>query len=282
MGSALAIALSAAGYTVENVFYRSVFHHHLLEDPALAAAARRIEETGGIGSDIVLITTSDTEIETAIRTFAPLLESTSVVLHTSGSLSSSVLSTAAENGNPTGSMHPLVSVSSPALGATSFEGVFFCLEGVEAAVTTAEAIVRSLGGRAFSIAADLKPLYHASAVLASGHVVALFQAARETLTACGLDAGFAYEVLLPLVQSTIKNLSEQSPEAALTGPFARADLRTVERHLDAFKMADLDRQERIYLELGSIALELAERRNAPHPEVERIRECIKLALATAK
>jgi predicted short-subunit dehydrogenase-like oxidoreductase (DUF2520 family) len=282
MGSALAIALSGTGYTVENLFYRSVPHDELLQNLALAAVARKIGQADRVESDIVLITTSDTEIVAAAGAFAPLLKSTAVVLHTSGSLSSSVLSAAAENGNPTGSMHPLVSVSSPAIGAASFEGAFFCLEGAEAAVMASEEIVRSLGGRAFSIAAELKPLYHASAVLASGHIVALFEAARETLTACGVDSGFAREVLRPLVESTIKNLSERSPEAALTGPFARADLGTIERHLDAFQEADLDLQERIYLELGSIALELAERSNAPHAEVERIRERIKLALAPAK
>ena len=282
MGGALAIALSAAGYTVENLFYRSVLHDELLKNPALVAAARKIEDAGRIRSEIVLITTSDAQIEAVIGTFVLLLESAAVVLHTSGSLTSSVLSVAAENGNPTGSMHPLVSISSPAIGAASFEGAFFCLEGAESAVASAEEIVRSLGGRAFSIAAGLRPLYHASAVLASGHIVALFEAARETLTACGVDSGFAREVLLPLIESTIKNLSERSPEIALTGPFARADLGTIERHVDAFRRADLDRQERIYLELGSIALELAERSNAPHPEVERIRERIKLALASAK
>ena len=282
MGGALAIGLSAAGYTVENLFYRSVLHDELLGDAALATAARKIEEAGRVGSDIVLITTSDTQVETAIRTFAPLLKSTAVVLHTSGSLSSVALAAAAENGNPTGSMHPLVSVSSPAIGAARFKGAFFCIEGDEAAIMASEEIVRSLGGRPFSIATNFKPLYHASAVLASGHVVALFQAARETLTACGVDAGFAHEVLLPLVESTIKNLSEQSPEAALTGPFARADFGTIERHLDAFERAAMERQERIYLELGSIALELAERSNAPHSELEQIRERIKLALAPAK
>jgi len=282
LGGALALALSDAGCTVDKLIFRTKLHDELLGWERLETATLKLEEVESIGSEILIVCTADPEIESATRSVASLLAPGTVVLHTSGSLSSEVLSPASENGNPTGSLHPLVSVSSPRAGAASFKGAYFCIEGSADAASAAEEIAGSLGGRSFSIATSLKPLYHASAVLASGHLVALFQTALEALSACGLDRQTATDALLPLVESSVKNLSFQPPSAALTGPFARTDLEAIERHLAAFEKADLGGVARVYLELGTIALELAESNNAPPAAVEKIRERIKLAQALSK
>ena len=76
-------------------------------------------------------------------------------------------------------MHPLVSVSDAFLGAERFAGVYFCIEGEAAAVAAATSLAISLGGKAFSIPTDSKPLYHAAAVTASGHLVAVTDAASR-------------------------------------------------------------------------------------------------------
>ena len=105
----------------------------------------------------------------------------------------------------------------------------------------ARSLVRDIGAKSFSINASDKVLYHAAAVMASGHVTALFDIATEMLTRCGLEPKRSRAVLLPLLRSALENLYASDSAHALTGTFARADTSTVRRHLSALnskKMTD--------------------------------------------
>ena len=220
-------------------------------------------------SKLILITTPDDRIASTAQKLA-LLQKDSVqgatVLHTSGALSADVLSPLAERGFHVGSLHPLISVSDSHPGSANFFGVFFCLEGDLVAVRAARAIVRDLKGKSFSIPSPSKPLYHAAAVMASGHVVALFDLATTMLVQCGLSEAKARRVLLPLLQSTVRNLVKSAPAHALTGTFARGDLATVQRHLKALSTAGLAAPLESYNLLGRRSLELA-KDNGLDPQV---------------
>ena len=67
--------------------------------------------------------------------------------------------------------------------------------------------------------------YHAAAAIAANFLVTLESAAAELMSTAGLDR----EVLLPLATAALENWARQGP-AALTGPIARGDRRTVARH----------------------------------------------------
>lgn len=229
--------------------------------------------------DIVFITTQDSEIKSTAHTLADKL-SNSIVFHTSGSYPSSILSELTKSGCKVGSIHPLVSISKPELGPERFRGAFFCVEGDKEAVELGKEIVADLGGLSFSIDTKFKTLYHASAVTACGHLVALFDAAVEMMTNCGLSETESRDILLPLVSSTVQNLEQQDTAAALTGTFARADAETFTRHLTALnEIADEDLLE-IYLLLGERSLELAAKQGVSAERIEKLRS--KVAVAKSK
>lgn len=278
VGGALAIALSRAGYRIATLVHRD-------DSTALAVSRmlpsggelRSIDDVTSLESDVVLITTADPDIQTVARDLMSRIDTSSIVLHTSGSLSSSVLSDLRDRGCATGSLHPLVSISDPIKGAENFGGIYFCVEGDELAVDTARSLAESLGGKSFSIPTEKKPLYHAAAVMSAGHVTALIDVAMSVLGECGVDRETAQTILVPLVMSTVENLRTQSPEQALTGSFARMDRSAIERHL-----ALLDRNAgklalEIYTSLGLRSLDLAEKNGAKAADVERIRETISVA-----
>lgn len=194
------------------------------------------------------------------------------VLHTSGALSSAVLRPLAKIGFHTGSLHPLVSVSEPRAGARGLQRAFFCLEGDATAVRIARAIVKDLQGSSFSVRPENKPLYHAAALLAAGHLTALFDLATELLAACGLKQSLARETLLPLVESAVRNLQVSAPEKALTGTFARGDVATVRRHLAALSGKKHAEALAVYKLLGLRSLQLAKNKLDP----ERIKQISKL------
>jgi predicted short-subunit dehydrogenase-like oxidoreductase (DUF2520 family) len=105
------------------------------------------------------------------------------------------------------------------------------LDGAWAAVTaeSEEAHARgtwlaeTLGLHPFVLADEARALYHAGAAVASNFLVTLHRAAARLVS----DAGAPAEALLPLMRRTIDNDFE------LTGPIARGDQVTIDRHLAA-------------------------------------------------
>jgi predicted short-subunit dehydrogenase-like oxidoreductase (DUF2520 family) len=208
---------------------------------------------------------------------------TRIALHTSGALSSDVLAPLRARGFSVGSLHPLVSVSDARAGAQTLRGAHFCIEGDARAVRVARRIVRALGGYSFTIAPKDKALYHAAAVLASGHTVALFELATELLARCGVHLAAARRALLPLTASTLTNLLAATRTAhALTGPFARGDAATVRRNLAALAATGDESALKIYALLGERALRLAERKNITADTRAEIAAALRVHLAAAR
>jgi predicted short-subunit dehydrogenase-like oxidoreductase (DUF2520 family) len=107
------------------------------------------------------------------------------------------------------------------------------LDGAWAAITaeTGEArkvgfwLAETLGLRPFLLDDENRAAYHAGAAVASNYLVTLRQAAGSLLEAVGAPP----EALDPLMQRVIENGFE------LTGPIARGDWETVERHIEAIR-----------------------------------------------
>jgi predicted short-subunit dehydrogenase-like oxidoreductase (DUF2520 family) len=229
-------------------------------------------------SQLVVIATPDDVIGAVagkLAKFQKGMKSGRTVLHTSGALSSEVLQPLAGIGFHLGSLHPLVSVSDAASGATKLSGAYYCLEGDKVALRVAHALVRDLGGHSFSIAGGDKALYHAAAVMASGHMTALFDIAIEMLASCGLSGRRARLILLPLIKSAVANLASQQPARALTGTFARGDLATAQRHLAALSSDRLSDARSVYRLLGKRSLAIAAKNGVDRLTVKRITTLLK-------
>lgn len=278
VGGALALALNEKEYKIENLAAQNVEKVQLIASK-LSETTKIIapDELDKISSDIIFITTQDSEIQKAAANLAAALKHKPFVFHTSGALSSEILESLKQIGCKTGSLHPLVSISDAILGSSRFRGAYFCVEGDREAVKIAEKIVAGLGGKSFSIETKYKTLYHAAAVTACGHLVAVIDTAIEMMTKCGLKEPDAQKILLPLIKSTVENLETQTTSEALTGTFARADFGTFERHLETLETSVSSEALEIYLQLGLRSTHLAERQNASRENLEKIREKIMLA-----
>jgi predicted short-subunit dehydrogenase-like oxidoreductase (DUF2520 family) len=290
LGQALAIALQTSAYSIVALValrrqkaekaaavLKKTFGGALDKQrrQPLALGAKQLADLPD--TDLILITTPDDAIAETAQNLSGLLNSQwqATVLHTSGALSSEALSSLAKTGWQTGSIHPLVSISEPVSGAAAFHGAFFCLEGTRKAKVLAEAIVRDLGGHSFTIKSENKALYHAAAVMAAPHVTALIDLAVEMLSACGLSKSKAQQVFMPLLESTINNLKTSNPQQALTGTFARGDVATVRRHLEALSGKNLAEALEVYKLLGLHSLQLAEKNGLDRNQARQIRDLMK-------
>lgn len=263
LGTAIAIALAESGYRILSLVGRRRQRVRkaaaLLDVPCEVLVAKELGKH--IPAELVIIAVPDDQIAEVANNLVSVEIPTRdafTVLHTSGALSSSIFDSLGEMGWSTGSLHPLVSVSDPRVGAQAFRKSFWCIEGDSRARRLMQCLVRDIGGSSFSIDSNAKPLYHAAAVMSSGNVVALFDVALEMLEKCGLSRSQAQKVLLPLLESTIANLNRFPPERAMTGPFSRGDLATVKLHMSALSNSDLHEALELYRLLGKQALKLVE------------------------
>jgi predicted short-subunit dehydrogenase-like oxidoreductase (DUF2520 family) len=131
---------------------------------------------------------------------------------------------------------------------TSFDGTARDWQGTPLALTGAvpddlRRAFGDLGFAAFDLPAELKPLYHAAAVLSSGHAASLWLGAASLLLAHGV--ALPGRGLLPLAEATLRNVAERGP-AGRTGPFARGDETTILRDAEALPEA----WREIFLRLG--------------------------------
>jgi len=210
-GRALALALAQVGWRVEPLLGRT--------DDIVGAAA---------GADLVVIATPDAVIAEVAAAIEPVDEG-AVVAHLAGSLGLDVLGRHARRA----AVHPLVALPTPELGAERLVGgAWFAVAGDP----MARRVVDDLGGRAFEVADDDRAAYHAAAVIASNHVVALLGQAERVAAPVGVPL----EAYLDLVRATIDNVAELGPAAALTGPAARGDWATIDRHLAALDPSERD------------------------------------------
>ena len=214
-GGALALALARVGWDV----LEPVGRHH---DVGPAAS----------GVDLLVIATPDATVAAVAAAVRP--EAATVVAHLAGSLGLDVL-----DGHPNrGALHPLVALPSSEVGARRLvAGAWFAVAGDGPAATgLVEAVVADLGGRSFPVADADRAAYHAAAAIASNHVVALLAQAERVAESVGVPLA-AY---LDLVRATVDNVAELGPAAAITGPAARGDWATIERHRGALSADELD------------------------------------------
>ncbi len=80
-----------------------------------------------------------------------------------------------------------------------------------------------------------KPLYHAAAAFAAGHVLAIEEAAVQLLMLAGMKRGEAVRALLQLTRQVLDNFERLGPRAAWTGPLARGDFGVVATHMSAMR-----------------------------------------------
>jgi predicted short-subunit dehydrogenase-like oxidoreductase (DUF2520 family) len=235
VGTALAARLVRAGLPVTGLHGRQVE----LTDAAARAISGVVGSTGDVPqilseSDVVIISVRDDRVPEVAERLARegRLRHEQILLHTSGANPArTILAAALPHVRAVGTLHPLVSFADARVAVEGLQQMAFGIEGDEPARAMAKRIVRALGARAVFLEAENLALYHAGAVMASNYVVALADTAQSLLIKAGVPADQALPILIPLLTSVVQNLAQLGLPGALTGPVARGDVASVERHI---------------------------------------------------
>lgn len=245
MGQSLANALQKKGFRIISVVSRSDCKS--LDKKRYYALGKSLNEIE-IG-DVIFLCLPDDQLENYAHEIAETISwKGKTVYHTSGVHNADVLSVLKLQGAEIGSTHPLQTFvrNEPA----SFEGIWVSLNGTPAANVLAKQIFERLGAHTFVIDNQQKVKLHTAAVMVCNYYVALVKAAEEVLD---FPDSTLKQLMLPLMHQTLKNISEKSLNEALTGPVARGDLGTIQKHLAAMNEGN---HKDLYLMLGNFAASL--------------------------
>jgi predicted short-subunit dehydrogenase-like oxidoreductase (DUF2520 family) len=183
-----------------------------------------------IDAEVVWLCVPDDAIVEVARALGPKADwARKVVLHSSGALTSEELAVLRRSGAHAASVHPMmtfVAGSQPSLA-----GVPFAIEGDAPAVRASRAIVKGLGGKAYSIRAQDKVAYHAWGTFASPLLTALLATSEQVADAAGVKQKEAKRRMLPILQQTLANYAALDAADAFSGPIVRGDVETMRRHL---------------------------------------------------
>lgn len=225
-GGALAVALAEAGWRVDGPLDRG-------HDPATATT----------GARLVLLAVPDDAIRELAWSLAP---GDAVVAHVAGALGLDVLGPHSR----VGSVHPLVALPNPQLGARRLRGAWFATAGDP----VVRGVVQALGGRSVEVADADRTTYHATAAVAANHLVGLLGQVDRLARGIGVPL----EAYLDLARGALDDVAELGPVDALTGPVARGDRDTIARHIAALP----DDERTLYAVLAGAAERLVEQRAA--------------------
>jgi predicted short-subunit dehydrogenase-like oxidoreductase (DUF2520 family) len=254
LASALVLSLRASGYRIEQIVSRepaaSMRQARRLarevEASAIQAARAKIQ------AEVVWFCVPDGAIAGAAQSLAGAANwDGKVALHSSGALASDELAVLQRRGAAVASVHPLMTFvhgSRPSLVE-----VPFALEGDQRAVRAARAIVLNLRGQTFTIRKQQKQAYHAWGMFASPLMTALLAATERVAGAAGISRKAARKRMLPILRQTLANYARLGAPGAFSGPIARGDVATVEKHLSILLAVPGARE--VYVALAREALQ---------------------------
>lgn len=166
-------------------------------------------------SDVILLLVNDDSIETFIEQ-NPKLRYQQVV-HFSGLLHTPLAHSA----------HPLMTFNDCHYEPEVYQKIPFIIEAESLSFSE---LLPGLPNPHYTIPQEAKVYYHSLCVLSGNFTSLLWQKFFKELQE---RWNIPHKALFPFLEQTLRNL--QNPSTALTGPLARGDQSTVNKHLDALK-----------------------------------------------
>lgn len=233
VGTALAVLLSSKGYGFVGASRRS--RTTAGNKASVVSNLRMLDSNQEVAdaADLVFITTPDdtiAQVASEVR-----WHSGQSVVHCSGADSVDILEPARKSGAMVGGFHPLQTFAGVERAIENIPGSTFGIEAEEPLLTTLKDMADVLGGHWIKLEAGDKVAYHAAAVFACNYLVTLVKMATDLWQTFSIPTDQATKALLPLIKGTLNNIETIGIPDCLTGPIARGDTGTVNKHLKALR-----------------------------------------------
>jgi len=245
VGSQLATALVRAGFVPELLVSKRGqsslrLSNILSEETKFTVRSAVLDNTTHVPGDVVFISVPDDTLPIIVEILSEngALSTKQIILHTSGGLTSSILSPLKKGGRCVGSFHPLqtfVLRDTVSADEDIFRDLPIAIEGDDVAVDAGFVLAQALGSKPFLLNKEAKLLYHAAAVISSNFVTTLLGSAQDLLNKISDSPDLSIDLFKPLVEQAVQNSFLRGPEKVLTGPIVRGDLKLINSHLAAIE-----------------------------------------------
>jgi len=207
-------------------------------------------------SDIIFITVPDAMIYDVYLSLKGYDLNGKILCHTSGALSADIFKDINKLSAYGYSIHPSFAVNDKMNSFKKLHDAFFTIEGNEEKLDVIKELLKVMGNSYQVIKSKDKYKYHASLVMASNLVIALYHTSLKNLKECGFSDLKAKEVVNPLFFNNAKSICDLGCIDALTGPIDRNDITTVKEHLSVLDENSL----KIYNLLSNELIEIAKKK----------------------
>ncbi len=255
VGSALAEALNEKGYRIVAIIDRDLslaekFRTQIQVEICSDSISKLIPV------DLIFISVPDDSIGTVVNELKVEFEKKNLsgfVFHTSGALTSDIFKPIQKHGISTASFHPIQTFFGEKRDYRKFENIYVGIEGEKKAILVAKKIVNHLGAKPLLIPKEFKPQYHLACTITSNYLNTLLFVVVDLLKEINYSEKETLETLFPLISTTLENIKENGLNKALTGPIARGDVGTVEKHLSIL-LKNFSEYISLYQELGKVTM----------------------------
>lgn len=217
VGTHLARVLYSKGHNILQVFSRTLSK---AEELAKKTEAEAIDDLSKIisSAELYIIAVHDD----AIKTVSDQLNIKGLVTHTSGSVSTKVL----DKHKRYGSFYPLQTFRKEK--KSDWKKIPFCLDANKKKdLDFLEKVARSINDNVYFINSENRKKLHLSAVIVNNFVNHLIGVAKNLCD----ENDVPFEVLIPLLNETVKKATKNNPFDVQTGPAIREDKDTIKNHL---------------------------------------------------
>ena len=233
VGNALAIRLSQRGYPVIAVSSRS--HTSAKKLAQAISGCRAVNDNQAVANEaeLIFITTPDGAIAPVVSEIK--WRPGQSVVHCSGAASTDILEPARQLGAQVGAFHPLQTFASIEQAIDNIPSSTFAIEAEEPLLSILKDMATALDGHWIGLGASDKVLYHTAAVITCNYMVTLVKLATDLWQTFNVPTSQATKALIPLLRGTLNNIDNTGIPQCLTGPIARGDTGTIEKHLNALQ-----------------------------------------------
>lgn len=252
VGSALTNHFLKSNLSIHNIIEKNEERHSQLKKFFPGILINTSPTTGIISkSNLFFIAVQDDQLPGLIEQIYNQKNDLSqkIFVHTSGVHSSQILEHLKNQGAQIASAHPIYSFGVINPHETTLKGVYFDIEGDTEANRVLKSLFQMVGINTIEVTPNQKMAIHIASVFYSNYFVGLTQLAQSVLHTFKIPQKNYWQPFLPLIQSTMENLSSDTPEKALTGPIQRGDIHTIEKHL-SFLEENLPEVKIIYTQMA--------------------------------
>ena len=222
----LALKLFNEGHTIHQVYNRGITKARKLAKKVEATALHDINKLDK-KVELIMIMVSDDAIESiGTQLFPRFKNSKTLIVHTSGSVSSKSLKSLPNYGV----FYPLQTFVNIKEQEWSQIPILITAN-IAAHKKTLKLLAKSIGLSATQKSDKQRKALHLSAVISNNFINHLFCLNGEWLAKNKSD----FDLLLPLINKTIANASEKNACDIQTGPAKRKDIKVIEDHLKLLK-----------------------------------------------